>query len=120
MAELGVEYIPVASLAKENEELFIPRKAQSVVLPRSSPGLRLLQRLRDEAHRFALGYHQRLRKRETFTSLLDGIPGVGPVRKRALLRKFGSIRAIKAASVDELSAIKGMTPQLARSIKESL
>jgi excinuclease ABC subunit C len=119
MAEMGVDSVPVASLAKENEEIFIPRRREPIVLPRSSPGLQLLQRLRDEAHRFALSYHQRVRRRATFASALDGIPGVGPRRKRALLRRFGSVAAIKEASVEELTTA-GMSSSLAKKIKESL
>jgi len=117
--EAGVGSVPVASLAKENEEIFIPRRREPVVLPRSSPALQLLQRLRDEAHRFALGYHQRVRRRGTFASALDGIPGIGPKRKRALLRQFSSVTGIKEASVEELTAA-GMTRSLAKKIKEYL
>ncbi|GAG30770.1 unnamed protein product, partial [marine sediment metagenome] len=78
IGESGVKSVPTASLAKENEEIFIPRKKEPIILPRSSPGLQLLQRLRDEAHRFALGYYQKIHKRETFASVLDTIPGIGP------------------------------------------
>jgi excinuclease ABC subunit C len=120
MREAGAEDIPAAALAKENEELFIPQKSKPVVLPRSSPGLQLLQRLRDEAHRFALGYHQRVRKKQTFASALDSVPGIGPRRKRALLRQFGSVKAIREASVSELATAKGMTKNLAKKIKELL
>jgi excinuclease ABC subunit C len=118
--EMGAGSIPIASLAKENEEIFIPQKTKPIILPRSSPGLQLLQRLRDEAHRFALGYHQRIRKREAFASALDTIPGIGPKRKRALLRQFGSVKAIKEASLEELAAARGMTESLAKKIKEYL
>jgi len=117
--EAGISAVSLASLAKENEEIFIPRRREPIVLPRSSPALQLLQRLRDEAHRFALGYHQRVRKRGAFTSALDGIPGIGPKRKRALLRQFGSVAAIKEASVEELTAA-GMAKSLAEKIKEHL
>ncbi len=117
--EAGAGPVPVASLAKENEEIFIPQKSEPIILPRSSPGLQLLQRLRDEAHRFALGYHQSMRKRETFASVLDSVPGVGPKRKRALLRHFGSVTAIKGASVEELTTA-GVTKSLAKKIKEYL
>jgi excinuclease ABC subunit C len=120
MREAGAGDIPAAGLAKENEELFIPGRAKPIVLPRSSPGLQLLQRLRDEAHRFALGYHQRVRKKQAFASALDGIPGVGPKRKRALLRQFGSVRAIKEAPISELASARGITRSLAERIKESL
>ena len=120
MQEIGAGSVPTASLAKENEEIFIPKKPEPIILPKSSPGLQLLQRLRDEAHRFALGYHQRVHKRETFASALDNIPGIGPKRKRALLRQFGSLKAIKEASVEELATARGMTQSLAKKIKEYL
>jgi excinuclease ABC subunit C len=118
MQEMGVTSVPTASLAKENEEIFIPQKKEPIVLPRSSPGLQLFQRLRDEAHRFALGYHQRVRKRESFASALDTIPGIGPKRKRALIRQFGSVKAIREATAEELITAKGITKDLARKIKE--
>jgi len=120
MRQMGASSVPTASLAKENEELFIPQKPEPIVLPRSSPGLQLLQRLRDEAHRFALGYHQRVRKRETFASALDTIPGIGPRRKQALLRQFGSVKAIREAPVENLAAARGMTRRLAEKIKQYL
>jgi excinuclease ABC subunit C len=120
MQEMGAGSVPVASLAKENEEIFIPQKTKPIILPRSSPGLQLLQRLRDEAHRFALGYHQRIHKREAFASALDSIPGIGPKRKRALLRQFGSVKAIQKASLEDLAATRGMTESLAKKIKDYL
>jgi len=120
MEELGLNQIPIASLAKENEELFIPQKEESIVLARSSPGLQLLQRLRDEAHRFAIGYFKKVHKRETFASVLDSIPGIGPKRKRALMKKFGSTRATQEASVEDLAAVSGMTRTLAQKLKENL
>lgn len=120
MKETGAGSVPVASLAKENEEIFIPQGAKPVILPRSSQGLHLLQRLRDEAHRFALGYHHKIHKRESFGSALDSIPGIGPRRKRALLRKFGSVRVIQGASEEELAATAGMNRNLAKKVKEHL
>ena len=120
IGESGVKPVPTASLAKENEEIFIPRKTEPIILPRSSPGLQLLQRLRDEAHRFALGYYQKIHKRETFASVLDTIPGIGPRRKRALLKQFGSVQGIRKASEEELAAAKGMNQSLARRVKEYL
>jgi len=120
IGESGVKSVPAASLAKENEEIFIPRRSEPIILPRSSPGLQLLQRLRDEAHRFAIGYYQKVHKRETFTSVLDTIPGIGSKRKRALLKQFGSVRGIRQASEEELAATKGMTQSLARRVKEYL
>jgi len=118
--ESGAESVLVASLAKENEEVFIPHRKEPVVLPPTSPGLQLLQRLRAEAHRFALGYHRTVRRRQTFDSSLDAIPGIGPRRKRALLKQFGSVRGIREASVEELTAAKGMPRNLATKIKELL
>ena len=120
MSEVGADSVPAASLAKENEEIFLPRETKPVILPPSSPGLQLLQRLRDEAHRFALGYYQKIRKRESFASALDAMPGIGPRRKRALLKQFGSVQAIREASVEELAATGGMTNSLAKRVKESL
>jgi len=120
MQEVGVDSTPVASLAKENEEIFIPQQSEPIRLPGSSPGLQLLQRLRDEAHRFALGYHLKIRRKDTFTSLLDTVPGIGPKRKRALLKQFGSVRAIRGASAEELTTVKGMTHSSAQKIKEYL
>jgi len=120
MHEVGADSVPIASLAKENEQLFIPQRTKPIILPGNSPGLQLLQRLRDEAHRFALSYHQKIRQKRTFASVFDNIPGIGPRRKRALLRQFGSVRAIQEASLEELAATKGMTQGLAKRIKESL
>ena len=120
MQETGVTSVPVASLAKENEEIFIPQQVEPIILPHQSPGLQLLQRLRDEAHRFALSYHQKVHKRETFASALDGIPSIGPKRKRALLKQFGSVQAIQEASIEELATARGMTKSLAKKIKEYL
>jgi len=120
MKDIGAESVPVAGLAKENEEIFIPERAKPIVLPRNSPGLQLLQRLRDEAHRFAIGYYRRMHKRETFISALDAIPGLGPKRKRALLRQFGSVEAIRKASEEELASTKGIPKSLAKKVKENL
>ena len=119
MGEAG-DLVPVASLAKENEEIFIPRKKEPIILPPSSPGLQLLQRVRDEAHRFAISYHLRTHRQQTFTSALDGVPGIGPKRKRALLKHFGSVGAIREASPDELAATTGMSKSQAEKIKEHL
>jgi excinuclease ABC subunit C len=120
MKETGAASVPLASLAKENEEIFLPRRKEPVVLSVTSPGLQLLQRLRDEAHRFALGYHRTVRHKQTFDSSLDAIPGIGPRRKRALLRQFGSVRGIREASVEELASAKGMSHGLAKKIKDYL
>jgi len=120
MKEMGAEFVPVASIAKEHEELFRPDVADPIALPRTSPALYLVQRLRDEAHRFALGYHRRVRKAESMASALDNVPGIGPKRKRALLKKFGSVRAIKEADLDEVAAVPGMTRSLSQRVKEYL
>lgn len=116
----GAGPVSIASLAKENEEIFIPRRAEPVVLPRSSPGLQLLERLRDEAHRFALGYHQKVRSRVSIASALDAVPGIGPKRRRALLKQFGSLAGIRRASPEELAAVENMNPNLAKKVKECL
>jgi len=112
--------LPLASLAKENEEIFLPRRRAPVVLPKSSPGLQLLQRLRDEAHRFAISYFTSVHRKKTFTSALDGIPGIGPRRKSALLRQFGSVSRIREASVEELAAATGLSREQASRVKEQL
>jgi excinuclease ABC subunit C len=117
--ELGVD-IPMASLAKEHEDVFIQGKSSPIEIPKDSPALHVLQRARDEAHRFANAYHRKVRRKETFSSVLDGVPGVGPKRKESLMRSFGSIEAIKVASEEELRLISGMTPILARRLKEYL
>ena len=118
--ELGLDSIPMASLAKENEEVFIPGDPQPVYIAKDSPALHILHRARDEAHRFAISYHRKLRRKEAITSALDSIPGIGPRRKKALLKKFGSIEAIKEASPEELSQTEGITLALAQKVKEYL
>lgn len=121
--EIGVgtiANIPIASLAKEREEVFVPDRSIPVDIPKASSALHLLQRVRDEAHRFALGYHQRLRHKESIGSVLDSIPGIGPKRKKALLKKFGSAHGIKETSLSELAAVNGISNRLAEKIKEYL
>ena len=115
--ELGINDIPLASLAKENEELFIPMMSESIVLPRNSQGLYLVQRARDEAHRFAVTFHRERRSNKSVQSALDLVPGIGPKRKRMLIRRFGSLRGVSNASVEEIAAVPGMTLSLARSVK---
>jgi excinuclease ABC subunit C len=117
MRELEIDSIPLAALAKENEEVFLPGVAGSLILPRDSQALYLLQRIRDEAHRFALSYHLHVRKKATLKSEWL-VPGIGPKRRHALLKKFGSVRGIKEASVEELMEVPGMTRQLAERVKE--
>lgn len=120
MAAAGAGTVPVAGLAKENEEIFVPGQSAPVTLPPGSPARQMLQHLRDEAHRFALGYHRRVRMKESFVSALDNIPGIGQKRKRALLRKFGSVQALRDANEAELAAAEGMNLGLAKKVKEYL
>ena len=107
LAELGVGHQPVASLAKREEAIFLPGREEPVLLPRSSPVLQFVQRVRDEAHRFAVGFHRKTRSKRTLHSELDEIPGVGPARRRKLLSRFGSLRGVRAASLMELAASVG-------------
>ena len=120
LADAGRLQIPIAALAKEREELFVPNRPDPIVLPRTAQGLYLVQRIRDEAHRFAVTYHQKVRSRRAVRSALDDIAGVGPARKRALLRKFGSVRAMQEVSVDEIAAVGGVGTALAERIKLAL
>ncbi|MGB4266005.1 MAG: helix-hairpin-helix domain-containing protein [Limnochordia bacterium] len=113
--ELGL-MIPMISLAERNEEIYLEGKAAPVLLPRESPGLHLVQRIRDEAHRFALAYHRKLRSKAGRQSILDQIPGVGPKRKKALIKHFGSVKKIKAATVEQLQEVEGIDRKLAEEI----
>jgi excinuclease ABC subunit C len=108
--------VAVVSLAKRIEEVFLPGRSAPVILPRTSEGLYLLQRLRDEAHRFAITHHRGRRDKKLTGSVLDDLPGVGPARKRALIQHFGSPDAVVAASRDELEATPGLPGKLAREI----
>jgi excinuclease ABC subunit C len=119
LAEAGVT-VPAAALAKEEEQVFVPGSPQPLPLAPSSPALLLLQRIRDEAHRFALSYHIRTRRRSATASALDSVPGIGPRRRRELLRRFGSVRAIREAAPEDIAATPGITPRLARLLKQSL
>lgn len=112
--------IPVAGLAKGHEEIFLPDKPDAVILPRRSDGLHLLQRIRDEAHRFALEQHRTQRSQQGLASQLDSIPGIGPVRRKALIRSFGDVAAIRQASVEALMAVPGISRQLAEKVKSEL
>ncbi|MGC9334358.1 MAG: excinuclease ABC subunit UvrC, partial [Anaerolineae bacterium] len=121
LQEFGLDdQVPVIGLAKQEEEVFVPERAEPLQLPRNSEGLYLLQRIRDEAHRFAISYHRRVRGKQTIRSQLDEIPGIGPKRRSALLKHFGSIEAIRNASVDELAAVPGMTRPAAEQVKATL
>jgi excinuclease ABC subunit C len=118
--ELGLHDLPLAGLAKEREELFLPGRMEPVVLPSTSSALYLVQRLRDEAHRFAITYHRTLRDRRTVRSAFDDLPGVGPKRKRELLKVFGSIKRVKEAPVEQIAAVPGIGRALAERIKATL
>ncbi|MDE2893293.1 MAG: excinuclease ABC subunit UvrC [Chloroflexota bacterium] len=120
MRNLAVDDIPLAGLAKREELLFQVDSSDPVRLDRRSQGLYLVQRIRDEAHRFAISYHRRLRSRQTSQSTLDRIKGIGPRRKKALLRKFGSLQAIREADVTDIAATPGMTQRLAEQLKLEL
>ncbi|MDH4136847.1 MAG: excinuclease ABC subunit UvrC, partial [Anaerolineae bacterium] len=121
MDEYGLrEAVPVVGLAKEREAIFAPDRPEPILLPGGSQGLFLMQRIRDEAHRFALQYHRRLREKQTLTSTLEDIPGIGPKRRQALLKHFGSFEGIRAATMEELMAVPGMTRRAAEQVKEHL
>jgi len=123
---MDITELPVVGLAKENEELFVRDRASGrarmdpVVLPRTSQAMYLVQRIRDEAHRFAITYHRQVRGRTGLRSALDEVNGIGPKRKRELLRRFGSVRGIRSATLEELAAVPGMTLKQARILKTAL
>ncbi|HET9095131.1 MAG TPA: excinuclease ABC subunit UvrC [Candidatus Baltobacteraceae bacterium] len=120
LEELDMTGIPVAGLAKEHEWLYLPGQSEPIVLPPNSAALHLVMRIRDEAHRFAVTYHRQRRAKAMTHSALDALAGVGPVRKKRLLTAFGSLAAIKRAGVDEIAAVKGMSPALAAQVKAAL
>lgn len=120
LLELGMDDIPLASLAKENEWLYVPHTPEPIILPRDSQGLYLVQRMRDEAHRFAITFHRNLRSKSSLSSPIDMVTGIGPKRKRMLLRRFGTLQGIKQASVDDLAAVPGMTRSLAMRLKQTI
>ena len=112
--------MPVFGLAKQEEEIFFPHKSESLLLPRHSQGLYLVQRIRDEAHRYGITAHRARRSKQGMASQLDSIPGIGPTRRKALLKHFGSMDKIKEATAEELNAVPGITPTLADVIRTSL
>jgi excinuclease ABC subunit C len=125
LADLGISDIDLAALAKGRstkgrERVFVPGRKNPVLLLPQSDELFLLSRVRDEAHRFAVAYHRRLRRKRATKSVLDEIPGVGPVLRKRLLLKFGSLKGIRAASVEELAGVKGVTPALAGKVSNFL
>ena len=120
LAELGIDDVAVCGLAKRLEEVWLPGEEYPVILPRSSEGLYLLQRVRDEAHRFAIAYHRAKRGKAATTSALDDVPGLGPARRKALLKQFGSVRKLGAASIEEIAAVPGIGTRLAATISAVL
>jgi excinuclease ABC subunit C len=120
LAELGIDDVAVCGLAKRLEEVWLPGEEYPVILPRSSEGLYLLQRVRDEAHRFAIAYHRQKRSKAATASALDDVPGLGPARRATLLKHFGSVRKLRAASMEEIAAVPGIGPKLAATIAAAL
>jgi excinuclease ABC subunit C len=118
LEDLGLDYLPIASLAKRVEEVYTPERLAPLVLDMGSPALQALQKIRDEAHRFAITYHKKLRQRRTISSVLDQIPGVGPTVRTSLLKTLGSARGVRGASVAELASVPKVTPKLAQRIHE--
>jgi excinuclease ABC subunit C len=120
LAELGIDDVAVCGLAKRLEEVWLPGEEYPVIMPRSSEGLYLLQRVRDEAHRFAIAYHRQKRGKAATTSALDDVPGLGPARRKTLLKHFGSVRKLRAASIEEIAAVPGIGARLAATISAAL
>jgi len=118
LEDLGLDYLPIASLAKRAEEVYTPERLQPLVLDLGSPALQALQKIRDEAHRFAITYHKKLRQRRTISSVLDQVPGVGPAVRTSLLKTLGSARGVRDASVAELASVPKVTPKLAQRIHD--
>ena len=106
--------------AKGNEEIFLPDRVDPVLLPRHSQGLFLIQRVRDEAHRFARRHHQERRRKDGLSSKLDEIPGIGPARRKALIQAFGSVEGVRNAPIDDLTEIRGITPEMAERLKAEI
>ncbi|MBC8233828.1 excinuclease ABC subunit UvrC [bacterium] len=117
---LHLDNLPTIGLAKQFEHIFVPGKSEPIILQKNNPALHLIQRVRDESHRFAVNYHRKLRSKDLTHSVLDEIPGIGPKRKQALLSSFGSIEKIQEAGLDELLAVKGMTHRIAEHILKHL
>jgi excinuclease ABC subunit C len=116
LEDLGLDYVPVAALAKRAEEVYTPDRLEPLVLDMGSPALQALQKIRDEAHRFAITYHKKLRQRRAIASVLDQIPGVGPTLRTSLLKTLGSAKGVRVASVADLASVPKITPKLAQRI----
>jgi excinuclease ABC subunit C len=120
LEDLGIDDVAICGLAKRLEEVWVPGDPDPIILPRSSEGLYLLQRVRDEAHRFAITYHRQKRSRSMVESLLDGVPGLGETRRKALLARFGSLKRLRAATVEEITEVSGIGPRTAEAIVAAL
>jgi excinuclease ABC subunit C len=118
LQELGLDYIPVVALAKQQEEVYVAESREPLLLDPTSPALHTLQKIRDEAHRFAITYHKKLRGQRTIQSVLDAIPGVGPTIRTSLLKTLGSARRVRESSVAELAAVPKVTPKMAQRMYE--
>ncbi len=116
----GAAEVAACSLAKRDEAVYLPGRSEPLRLPRTSPALRMLQRARDEAHRFAHGYNRKLRHRRTLSSALREVPGIGPTRQQALLERFGSVRALRSATAEQLAKVPGFSETLARQVLDHL
>ena len=121
LKSFGLEQkVPIVGLAKRHEELFQLKKRNSIILPRNSQALFLVQRVRDEAHRFALSHHRTQRRRSGITSKLDTIQGIGPARRKALLQTFGDLDGIRSAEVEEIETVPGINRDLAERVKAEI
>ncbi|HET6652655.1 MAG TPA: helix-hairpin-helix domain-containing protein, partial [Nocardioides sp.] len=120
LTALGIVDIPVCGLAKRLEEVWVPDDEDPVIFPRTSEGLYLLQRVRDEAHRFAITHHRSRRSKSMVESLLDDVPGLGEVRRKSLLKHFGSLRKLRAATVEEIALVPGIGERTATAIKDAV
>jgi excinuclease ABC subunit C len=120
LAEVGIDDVAVCGLAKRMEEVWLPGEEYPVILSRTSEGIYLLQRVRDEAHRFAITYHRAKRGKAMTVSALDAVPGLGPARRAALLKKFGSVKALSAASAEDIASVPGIGPRLAETVAGAL
>jgi excinuclease ABC subunit C len=120
LAELGIVDVAVCGLAKRMEEVWLPGDSDPVILPRTSEALYLLQRVRDEAHRFAITYHRQKRSTGMLVSLLDDVPGLGESRRKALMKQFGSLKRLRAATIEELMTVPGIGRRTAEAVQAAI